>query len=145
MQKVLQVLRGLVLRWPQPRSFLLLSLWCWVRFLFPVPGWADRYRCFKRGQTSWPVPDRPDANPVIPWPVQWIPYTQRGLTNPEDIQRGFGFLPGVCVETGKSCEVGRAVSCLRCGVPLSEKAAGMLSGFDPPACPRCRSRILRVY
>jgi hypothetical protein len=46
----------------------------WWHFFFPVKGWKPRYLAFTRGQKSWPVPGRPDAPHVMPFPVEWIPH-----------------------------------------------------------------------
>lgn len=113
-----------------------LALWKWGRFLRPVKGWRVRYLAFLGGRTTWNVPDRPDADPVAPWPIEWMPHRQYALDEVET-KRGFAFESCVCVDSGMTAQPGDAVSCLRCGVPLHTSAAGMLHGFDPPKCRRC--------
>ena len=112
----------------------------WWAFLCPVPGWKERFLAAKAGKTIWQVPGKPEKPRLVPFPVEWMPH--RCALTAEDDQashaRGFVFLPGVCVETGKELAVGVALSCCRCGVTLSPEAAHMYQGFDPPYCSRCR-------
>lgn len=111
-------------------------LWKWRCFFRPVKGWKARFLQYKAGNTVWSVPNRPDAPKVVPWPVEWMPYRQHGLTE-SDALRGFAFEHGVCVDTGLTAKPGDAVCCLRCGVPLHPSVAGMITSIDPPKCRRC--------
>jgi len=91
-------------------------------------------------ENTWEVPGKPDRPKVVPFPVPWLPHRLE-LTEADDDAdhaRGFVFLPGVCVDSGKDCAVGVVVSCCRCGVSLHPAAAHMIAGFDPPYCSRCR-------
>lgn len=110
------------------RKFLRL----WWAWLHPVSGWRLRYRRFKAGQTVWPVPGAPQADPVCPWPVEWIPHR----LDPSD-PRGFVFLDSTCAETGVPIRVGVGCRCLRCGIDLHPNVANQVSHFDPPRCRRC--------
>jgi hypothetical protein len=112
----------------------------WIAFFHPLPGWLLRLREAKAGKNTWEVPGKPDRPKVVPFPVPWLPHRLE-LTEADDDAdhaRGFVFLPGVCVDSGKDCAVGVVVSCCRCGVSLHPAAAHMIAGFDPPYCSRCR-------
>ncbi len=115
----------------------------WIAFFCPVTGWKKRYLAFKGGQTTWEVPGHPKASKVVPFPVEWIPHRTAGEFDDEATRkRGFEFLPAVCVDSGKEAPIGKGVRCLRCGIPLHESAAHMVSGFDPPYCKRCHWPLL---
>ena len=119
----------------------MMTFWLkWVAFFRPLGGWKTRYRQAKMGRNTWEVPGKPFSPKVIPFPVEWLPHRLDLVDgdNSSAHSRGFVFLPGVCVDTGKEVEVGTAVSCCRCGVTLSPEAAHMFSGFDPPYCKRCK-------
>ena len=112
----------------------------WIAFFRPIPGWAQRLRLHKAGQTAWDIPGKPDKPKVVPFPVEWIPHRLE-LTEEDDAStqaRGFAFLPAVCVDSGKEAEIGVGVLCCRCGVELHPAAANMIGGFDPPYCRRCK-------
>ena len=109
----------------------------WKRWFRPIPGWKQRYKAFLGGKNVWDVPGRPDVPKVVPFPVEWIPHRFEGLQSEEEVKRGFALESVTCVDTGDYAPVGVGVLCIRCGVPLHEKAAGMTNGFDPPKCKRC--------
>ena len=110
----------------------------WWAFFSPVAGWKLRYRQYKAGKTVWDVPGKPEANKLVPWPLEWVPHRMTQENDLEaDQQRGFLFLPATCAETGQEAAVGEAVRCLRCGVDLHPKAANQLNSLTPPVCPRC--------
>lgn len=112
----------------------------WLAFLSPVSGWKERLSAFEQGQTAWEVPDRPECNKVIPWPVQWVPHELLDLSDPsfspEDRARGFQMIEATCIDTGKRARVGEGVNCARCGVPLHPDAC-TTRGYKAPTCRRC--------
>lgn len=112
----------------------------WIAFFRPRLGWAEMLREFKAGKNVWNIPGKPDKPQVVPFPIEWMPHRLE-LTEADDAAaqtRGFVFLPGVCVDSGKEVEIGVAVSCCRCAVTLHPGMAGMIAGFDPPYCSRCK-------
>jgi hypothetical protein len=117
------------------------SFWSkWLAFFRPVAGWAQRLREAKAGRNVWEVPGKPEKSKLVPFPIEWMPHRLE-LTEEDDEAahiRGFVFLPGTCVDTGKEAAVGDVVSCCRCGVPLHPLASHMIGGMDPPYCRRCR-------
>jgi hypothetical protein len=119
----------------------------WFAFFRPVSGWKERLINFKSGQTTWEIAGNPELPKLIPFPLEWVPHRLE-LTDEDDEAahaRGFVFLPGTCVDSGKECEPGVVVSCLRCSVPLHPTAANMFGGFDPPYCHRCKWVLKLVF
>ncbi len=118
----------------------------WFFWLVPKSGWKDRYKKYKAGQTSWPMPNRPDGtprNPILPWPVEWlVAETHPAQLNSEKgLKYGLEFVATRCAESGEHLPPGVGVRCLRCGVPLHPSRAGMVAATDPPGCRRCRVLI----
>lgn len=115
----------------------------WYAFFRPVDGWKERYRAYRAGVNTWPVPGKLDKPYVVPFPVEWIP-ARLELTEqdgPEAHARGFVLLDTTCVDTGNEAPAGVGVCCLRCGVHLHPIAANMYSTFDPPYCRRCKKKV----
>lgn len=112
----------------------------WLAFFRPVPGWRDRLRKFKGGQTVWDVPGKPGKSKVVPFPLEWIPHRLEVTEEDDEAtkERGFAMIPVTCIEGGEEAAVGVGVLCLRCGVPLHPRHANMVGGFDPPYCKRCK-------
>ncbi len=105
----------------------------------PQEGWEAMYKAQKGGQAVWEVPGHPEADKVVPWPIEWIPH--RELTE-EDKKRGFIFLDTVCTVTGQEAKMGVGVCCVRCGAHLHHSAANMAGGFDPPHCDKCKIFVM---
>ena len=119
----------------------MLALWLkWSAFFRPVGGWKVRLLEARAGRNTWEVPGKPHCSKVVPFPVQWLPH-RLALTDEDteaDHTRGFVFLAGTCVDSGKYAKIGEAVNCCRCGVLLHPTSAHMFAGFDPPYCSRCK-------
>ena len=122
------------------------SLGKWWRFFRPVAGWKQRYREYKGGRRMWPIPGKPNAPKAAPWPIEWIPHTQKGLEGDDKWERlGWKPLSAICSVSGVDVPPGQAASCLRCGVSLSPVAAGQCNTQDPPRCSRCAPLLLFVH
>jgi hypothetical protein len=111
----------------------------WLAFLFPSKGWKQKVIDFRQGKKAWGIEGKPECNPVIPFPLDWVPHTLE-LKHPEkeeDQKRGFDFLEVTCIDTGLEAKGGIALCCARCGVSIHPDSVGH-AGFDVPACRRCR-------
>lgn len=116
------------------------ALYRWRRFFHPIPGWKLRYRQYKAGQTVWAVPGKEDADPVCPWPVQWIP-----VRLDPSLERGFEFLESECSESYRPLPIGVGVCCVRCGIHLHPDRANVVGHFDPPRCSRCAPLVALAH
>lgn len=115
----------------------------WIAFFFPAEGWKERLLSFRGGANGWPIPGKPEKPPIMIFPLEWVPHRLQLTDEDDEVShtRGFILLSGTCVESGEHYEVGQVLSCLRCGVYLSEGAADSRTVFDPPCCRRCRAIV----
>lgn len=113
-----------------------------LRFFRPLRGWKDRLGAFAGGQVMWPVPGRPDAQKVFPFPVEWT--AVRVLQPGEGHSRGWEPLAAPCADCGEIVPAPYGVRCARCGVVLHELCAGMRMSNDVPACVVCATRVRHI-
>lgn len=121
----------------------------WWAFFRPLRHWKERYQLYLGGQKVWMVPGKPESPSLVPWPLEWIPARLEVTEADSETAQTLGFVlqGAICTDSGKSAQIGQAVRCCRCGVPLHQSHAHMLTSISPPSCSRCTSlvKLLKVW
>lgn len=105
----------------------------WRCFFRPVPEWEDRAIQARHRDLVWPPPV-PGKPPLFGFPVEWI-IAERDAATPSGLRYPDH---ATCEECREEIPARDGVRCLRCGVPMHPRCAGMRHSLSPPACPRCR-------
>lgn len=110
-----------------------------ISLLFPRRGWRALVLDYRRGRIVWPVPGRPDAPHVLPFPIQWT--ASRVLALGEGPRRGWEpVVDAPCAACQRPLGQ-NGVRCVRCAVLLHESCAGMETTTAIPSCSVCRLSV----
>lgn len=115
-------------------------VWSW---LLPRAGWKERVQAFRSGVTVWPILERPDMDPLFPWPSEWCLWE---AVEPEEPDQKAKSRFGSCTSlvSGQTAHGDDAVRCARCGIPLHMGEAHMTTNLDIPACSWCVGAVRRT-
>lgn len=110
-------------------------------FLFPISGWADRVRRYRRGEVVWPISLYPNNDPMTPWPSEWtiVSMIPKGCGKAE-----IHFHDTVSVVSGREAKGEDAVRCARCGIHLHVADTGMQDNLSIPACSWCVGLVAKA-